>query len=156
MADRDSNHRAFDLVDEATLKKRGLPRDPQAMLAAGRRHHLPPLYPHSGTKAAFSNSGHATLPDNGLHWVGAAVSAVSAISRLSPQHQSPLPDSRQTVWEVPNPDLCRLPHHGYSRGPLRGLRATGWLITTQGKQAGRIGSERPIASRRRVSPSRAR
>lgn len=30
-----SNSKAFDLVDEAMLKKRGLPRDPQAMLAAG-------------------------------------------------------------------------------------------------------------------------
>ncbi len=42
-----SNSKAFDLVDEAMLKKRGLPRDPQAMLAEGIystvSNHLPEL-----------------------------------------------------------------------------------------------------------------
>jgi spermidine/putrescine transport system substrate-binding protein len=42
-----SNRKAFDLVDDATLKKRALPRDPQAMLAAGIystvSNHIPEL-----------------------------------------------------------------------------------------------------------------
>jgi spermidine/putrescine transport system substrate-binding protein len=42
-----SNRKAFDMVDEAMLKKRGLPRDPQAMLASGVyatvSNHLPEL-----------------------------------------------------------------------------------------------------------------